>query len=198
MMTELVTTTWPGGRGSWAICTFGTLALSMALTLGPQSAEAQCDVLKKAAPVRNLGPGHPNALLPVYNPTNCEIVGTVHDKFMGESLKRYVSEQYTLRGVEPNTTFEAHLEIGFNDAACARTAPPFIQPSLSFKTDRRGNGKTTLDVAAPGSPGSPIPPQATKLTHCFVYVFEANNGGIRYQTPPTPAYEDVPGGLPNE
>lgn len=154
-------------------------------------AATDCPLVKEKAPIRNLGPGHPNALLPVYDPATCEQVGTVHDKFMGESLKRYVSEQYILRGVQPNTTFTAHLEIWFNDSTCQQSGQPFVQPSLSFTTNAQGNGRITLDVAAPGTPGSPIPPQATGLTHCFVYVFTA--GSTQYRTPPTPAYEDVPG-----
>jgi hypothetical protein len=173
-------------------------ALAVYFSLGARPAEAYTALCGyPEQPVRNLGPGHPNALIPIFDPQTCEQVGTVHDKFMGESLKRYVSEQYILRNVEPLTTFQAYVWIWFFDAGCEQNGAPFVQKSLSFTTDKNGNGRATLDVPAPGTPGSVIPPEATNATHCFVYVFEANNGTIQYRTPGTAAYEDVPGRPPN-
>ena len=189
---------------SWltVLALMGALAVSLVLyfSLAARPAEAYTALCSyPEQPVRNLGPGHPNALIPIFDPQTCEQVGTVHDKFMGESQKRYVSEQYVLRGVESKTTFQAYLWIWFDDPGCEQNGAPFVQQSLSFTTDGTGMGRTTLDVPAPTpDPDSVIPIGATGRTHCFVYVFEANNGTIQYRTPGTAAYEDVPGPPANE
>jgi hypothetical protein len=105
---------------------------------------------------------------------------------------RYAFEKYTLKGAEPNTTYNVQLMAFLNSNFCE--GPPFVQPSSSFTTNAGGNGGARIKAPGP-TPGNPMGPPPLIALQNVVNTFKWNvlkGGVVQYASNCIPVFENPP------
>ena len=105
---------------------------------------------------------------------------------------RYAFEKYTLKGAEPNTSYNVQLLAFLNSNFCE--GPPFVQPSSSFTTNAVGSGGAQIKAPGP-TPGNPMGPPPLFALQNVVNTFKWNvlkAGVVQYASNCIPVFENPP------